>query len=83
MQPSFVTLGNLRRYSTTEEVADSCGTCAHDALARSASVIVPDTQRQTIRSRGLGAEEVIGRDTIWNSLDTFSGTLSNLHDRRI
>ena len=31
MQPSFVTLGNLRRYSTTEEVADSCGTCAHDA----------------------------------------------------
>ena len=83
MQPSFVALGILRRYSTTEEVADSCGTCAHDALARSESVIVPGTQRQTIRSRGLGSEEVIGRDTSWNSLDTVSGTISSLHDRKI
>ena len=46
-------------------------------------VIVPRSKRQTIRSCSNGTEEVVGRDTTWVTLDTFSSRISRLHDQRI
>ena len=59
-------------------VLDSRG--VYDALARSESACL-GFEGQEVRSGGVVAETLLGRNTVWTSMDTFSCAAGRLHDQ--